>query len=85
MYMSQERYKDLKIAIERETEPLKKRIEALEAAVPRRSIGPLTALAGLFAESVHETWTKDEIVGVINDAIRIAYPVSRPIHNTQGK
>lgn len=34
----------------------------------------LRLLADLFSESVHETWSKDEIVNIIEDAIRLGSP-----------
>lgn len=54
-------------------------LAALRAAPAQCGVqngGALRALADLFSESAHETWTKDEIVNVIEDAIRIGSPVS---------
>lgn len=38
----------------------------------------LRALAEMFTESVHETWTREEVVNIIEDAIRMGSPLAGP-------
>jgi len=38
----------------------------------------LRLLADLFSESAHETWTKEEIINIIEDAIRLRGEPQRP-------
>lgn len=55
------------------------------ADVPQSSVGALEALANMFSESVHETWRKEEIVNIIEDAIRLGSPHTRPLRHGENK
>lgn len=47
-----------------------------ENLLPRTRDETLKMLANLFSESVHETWTKEEIINIIEDVIKLgAVPV----------
>ncbi|MEH2501195.1 hypothetical protein V1290_000006 [Bradyrhizobium sp. AZCC 1578] len=51
----------------------------LGLAEPQKSADALRLLADLFSESAHETWTREEIVNIIEDAIRLGSAHSRPL------
>jgi hypothetical protein len=62
--------------IDRAIAPLVKRIEALEGGASEPPSNQAVAdalklLSDLFSETAHETWTKEEIVNIIEDAIRL--------------
>ena len=43
----------------------------------------LSLLSDLFSETAHDTWTKGEVVEVIEDFIKVRCPDTRPVRETQ--
>ncbi len=46
------------------------------AGIAYSSQDTLKMVAGMFAESVHETYTREEVVSIVEDMIRVGSPVS---------
>jgi len=77
MYKTMDEKKDLATDIHRHIAPFVKRIEALENAASNKTVADaLSLLSDLFSETAHETWTKGEVVEVIEDFIEVRCPAS---------
>jgi hypothetical protein len=50
---------------------------------PNTVADALSLLSDLFSETVHETWTKGEVVEVIEDFAKLRCPVTRPDGNSK--